>query len=143
MTPNAARRTSIAAGGLLLTAALAACGSSGPSVASGPAPSARSSPGALASGTPAGPTPPAAPAAAVTIDHFAYRVPSSVRPGATVTVTNNDQVAHTVTADQSGSLFDVTVDPGSTATFTAPDKPGSYKFHCKFHANMHGVLVVR
>lgn len=57
-------------------------------------------------------------------------------------VENRDQVAHTVTADASGSLFDVTVDPGSTASFTAPTSPGSYKFHCRFHANMHGTLVV-
>jgi plastocyanin len=37
----------------------------------------------------------------------------------------------------------VTVGPGDSATFTAPNKPGNYKFHCTFHSNMHGTLVVK
>ncbi len=78
----------------------------------------------------------------MTIEHFAYQVPQAVDPGATVTVKNLDQVAHTVTADAGDSLFDVTVDPGHTATFTAPDKPGTYPFHCNFHSTMHGALKV-
>lgn len=82
-------------------------------------------------------------AAVVTIKNFAYEVPASVQPGAMVKVTNSDQVAHTVTADQSDSLFNVTVDPGGSATFAAPSKPGSYKFHCTYHSNMHGTLVVK
>ena len=28
-------------------------------------------------------------------------------------------------------------------TFTAPAAPGSYKFHCAYHSNMHGTLVVK
>jgi plastocyanin len=28
-------------------------------------------------------------------------------------------------------------------TFTAPNKPGTYPFHCTYHSNMHGVLVVK
>lgn len=56
-------------------------------------------------------------------------------------VTNKDSVAHTVTAD-SGQAFDVTVQPGQTATFTAPATAGSYKFHCTFHSTMHGMLTV-
>lgn len=78
----------------------------------------------------------------ITIENFAYQVPRGVKAGATVMVTNLDQVAHTVTADSSNSLFNVTIDPGSTESFTAPSKPGSYPFHCTFHANMHGTLVV-
>jgi plastocyanin len=27
--------------------------------------------------------------------------------------------------------------------FTAPATPGSFAFHCKHHANMHGVLTVQ
>ncbi|MGN6608989.1 MAG: cupredoxin domain-containing protein [Jatrophihabitans sp.] len=78
----------------------------------------------------------------ITIKDFAYGVPASVRPGSVVRVTNSDQVAHTVTADQ-GSAFDAAVDPGGSATFKAPNKPGRYKFHCTYHSNMHGTLVVR
>jgi len=31
---------------------------------------------------------------------------------------------------------------GSTQTFTAPSKAGSYKFHCNIHSSMHGTLTV-
>lgn len=78
----------------------------------------------------------------ITIKDFKYTVPASVAPGAKISVKNNDQVAHTVTAD-SGKAFDDMADPGKTTTFTAPMKPGSYKFHCTFHGNMHGTLVVK
>ena len=79
----------------------------------------------------------------MTIKNFAYRVPARVSPGARVRVMNLDQITHTVTADRSDGLFNVTVDPGSSATFTAPGKPGAYKFHCNFHSDMHGTLVVK
>lgn len=80
--------------------------------------------------------------AAITIKNFAYHVDGTVMPGATVRVTNDDSTAHTVTADTSGG-FDVTVDPGTSATLTAPRAPGTYKFHCDFHSDMHGTLIVK
>lgn len=76
------------------------------------------------------------------ISSFMYAVPASVPPGATVSVMNMDGENHTVTAD-SGHAFDVKATAGGTVTFTAPSKPGSYPFHCTYHSNMHGVLVVR
>jgi plastocyanin len=81
-------------------------------------------------------------AAVIHISKFAYQTPASVSPGATVTVMNMDGEAHTLTAD-SGSAFDTKIDPGKSATFTAPMKPGTYAFHCTFHGNMHGMLVVK
>ncbi|MGN6251515.1 MAG: cupredoxin domain-containing protein [Marmoricola sp.] len=75
------------------------------------------------------------------IKDFAYSGADKVAPGATVTVRNDDSVAHTVTADSAGG-FDVTVAPGKTATFTAPSKPGDYPYHCTYHGNMHGTLTV-
>jgi plastocyanin len=36
----------------------------------------------------------------------------------------------------------VTVDPGTTTTFTAPTTPGAYKFHCNIHTYMMGTLNV-
>lgn len=78
----------------------------------------------------------------IMIQNFAYQTPTSVSPGATVGVMNMDSEAHTVTAD-SGNAFDVQATPGTTVTFTAPTKPGSYPFHCTYHANMHGVLVMK
>lgn len=78
----------------------------------------------------------------VTIKNFAYSGDSSVKPGEVVMVTNADAEAHTLTSDTSG-LFSVTVQPNGMATFHAPMKPGSYAYHCDFHSNMHGTLVVR
>lgn len=65
-----------------------------------------------------------------------------MKPGAKITITDTDGISHTVTSDQAG-LFDATVTGGGgSATMTAPTKPGTYPFHCTYHANMHGVLVV-
>jgi plastocyanin len=82
---------------------------------------------------------PAAGSGGITIANFKFSV-STVKAGSTVTVTNNDSPTHTVSADD-GS-FDVTVDAGKTATFAAPGKAGSYKFHCKIHSFMTGTLTV-
>jgi plastocyanin len=98
-------------------------------------PSAHSQVSSGTSGDSAGP--------AIIIKDFGFQGPASVAAGATVTVTNMDSQAHTVTADD-GSSFDVLIKgSGGTATFTAPTQPGSYAYHCTFHANMHGTLVVK
>ena len=79
--------------------------------------------------------------AVTTITDFAYKVPASVAPGASITIKNEDSQAHTVTSKDGG--FDVTIDPKGTATMKAPDQAGSYKFVCTFHANMASTLVVK
>lgn len=76
------------------------------------------------------------------IKKFKYTTPVSVSPGATVSVMNMDGENHTVTAD-AGNAFDDKADAGKTTTFTAPMTAGSYPFHCTYHSNMHGVLVVK
>ncbi len=75
------------------------------------------------------------------IKSFAYTGPDSVPAGASVTVMNMDNVAHTVTADD-GS-FDAVVKAGTSTTFTAPAKAGAYSYHCTYHSNMHGTLTVK
>ena len=80
---------------------------------------------------------------AITIKDFAYQAPASVAAGSTITVTNMDPQSHTVTSDD-GTSFDAAVaGNGATATFKAPSKPGTYKYHCTYHGNMHGTLVVK
>ena len=82
-------------------------------------------------------------AAAITIKDFEYGTPVTVAPGSMVAVTNTDSAGHTVTSDQ-GTAFDVPVQGhGGTATFTAPSAPGTYTYHCNYHPNMHGTLVVK
>lgn len=65
-----------------------------------------------------------------------------VKRGTKVVVTNKDGVAHTITSDNSG--FDsgelnfnesVTID---TTTLS----PGTYPYHCVYHPNMKGTIVV-
>jgi plastocyanin len=80
--------------------------------------------------------------AMLSIKDFAFQSPSSVKPGGTVMVSNSDTSTHSVTSDQAG-MFDVDVSAGGTATFTAPSKPGSYPYHCKYHGNMQATLVVK
>ena len=77
----------------------------------------------------------------IMIQNFQYTMPGSVSPGTRVSVMNMDDEAHIVTAD-TGQAFAVTVPAGKTVTFIAPSSAGSYAFHCDYHANMHGTLVV-
>ncbi len=77
----------------------------------------------------------------IDIKDFMYKGGMSVQPGQMVMVTNDDSEAHTLTSDDAG-MFAVTVQPGATQMFDAPTKPGSYAYHCDFHANMHGTLTV-
>ncbi len=80
--------------------------------------------------------------ASITINDFAYTM-ATAAPGATVTVRNTDSAPHTVTADDgTGATFDVEIAGGETASFTAPEKPGTYAYHCTFHPNMKGTLQV-
>jgi plastocyanin len=65
----------------------------------------------------------------------------TVKKGATVTWTNNDDVAHTVTAD-SGNAFDSgNMDKGKTFSHTF-NTAGTFAYHCTYHSNMHGKVVV-
>lgn len=84
-----------------------------------------------------------APAAvAITISDFTFTPPTiTVRPGAEVAVRNGAAVEHSVTADTAG-MFDEDVAANSTETFDAPATPGTYTFHCTYHPEMRGTLVV-
>jgi plastocyanin len=84
----------------------------------------------------------AAPAATgVVIEGFAFNAPA-VRPGETVSVSNDDSAPHTVTASE-GGFKTPTIGSGQQGTFTAPNAPGTYAFFCAIHPSMTGTLVVR
>jgi plastocyanin len=122
--------------------ALSGCGSSGGSSNAGSTPKSSAPKTPAASSDNSKTHAPAAAAAMITIKDFAFQGPTSVKPGTQVMVMNSDAETHSVTSDTSG-LFDVNIDADATATFTAPTKPGSYPYHCKYHSNMHGTLVVK
>ena len=119
---------------------LSGCGSPGGGPGSTPATTASaaaSSIAAVSTGSTAG----TSATVVITITNFAYQGPDSVTPGSTVTVKNEDSQAHTVTSDQAG-LFDAVVPGGGNVVFTAPTTAGSYAYHCTYHSNMHGTLIV-
>lgn len=133
---------------LLFAAVLTACGGSNQSAPSSPS-SAQASPSGQYSITSMPSTPPPGspsapqPGSQIVISNFAYTVPPSVSPGQQLTIVNNDERNHTVTADEN-NLFDIVISgSGGIENFTAPTTPGTYAFHCKYHANMHGVLTVQ
>jgi plastocyanin len=106
---------------------LAACSSSGTTVSGSTHPT---------SGSPGGG------AQTITIKNFAFSPATiTVAPGASVTVTNMDSVAHTVTS-QTGAFNTGDIQAGQSKTFTAPNKPGTYPYICTIHQFMSGSLIV-
>lgn len=85
---------------------------------------------------------PAATGATITIENMAFGEPLTVAPGTEITIANNDSAEHSVTSDTAGA-FDVEVDGHEKKTLTAPTQPGEYPFHCKYHPNMKGTLIVK
>jgi plastocyanin len=85
-------------------------------------------------------TPPTDSSPTITIKQFRY-TPLQVAPGTTITVKNLDDAEHTVTSDTK-DLFEADDVGGDPKTFKAPAKAGTYTFHCKYHASMHGSLTV-
>jgi len=65
----------------------------------------------------------------------------TVVKGATVTWTNNDSTAHTVTSDSGSELGSGNIQPGSTYTH-AFNQTGTFKYHCSIHPTMTGTVVV-
>lgn len=96
---------------------------------------------ATASGSEATSAPASASAATITIANMSFGEPTTVSPGAQITIKNDDSAEHSVTSDTAGK-FDVEVEGKKQGTLTAPTEPGEYAFHCKYHPSMHGTLIV-
>jgi plastocyanin len=77
----------------------------------------------------------------ITIRSFAFEGNLTVAPGATVTVVNADRAPHTLTAVDHSFTTPV-IQPGESATFTAPTTPGTYAITCNIHPTMSGNLTV-
>ena len=96
--------------------------------------------GSYSAGTPVAPAA-AAPGASVTIANFSFSPASlTVSAGTTVTWTNNDSTAHTVTLDD-GSAASGDIAGGATFqhTFTTA---GTFTYHCRIHPTMTATIVV-
>lgn len=90
--------------------------------------------------------------AAVDVENFAFGPETlDVNVGATITWTNQDQFAHTVTSGEPGSptedfdgdLGEVASNDNAGTTFTTTlAEAGTYSYFCRLHPNMRGTVVV-
>lgn len=128
-----------------VTVAVAACSSgndSSGSADSGVAPTSAAAPASAPGGGEAAGSEDSGPAASsgtITIQNFAFGAPLTVKPGATIKVTNIDRTAHDVASDDQGTFRTPLLNQGENATFTAPTQPGTYRFSCTVHAQMQGI----
>lgn len=80
----------------------------------------------------------------IEIKNFAFSPATlTVKPGVKITITNQDKVGHTLTADDGKSFDTGILSQDKSATITAPAQTGSYSFHCTPHPYMKGTLVVK
>jgi plastocyanin len=64
----------------------------------------------------------------------------TIAAGATITWTNKDAVAHTVTSDN--GLFDSSTISGGGTYSHMFATPGTYLYHCAFHLSMTAKVIV-
>jgi plastocyanin len=78
----------------------------------------------------------------VSIESFAFSPAHiTVKKGTTVTWTNNDSVAHTVSGDTADGPKSGNLAKGETYTFTF-NSVGTFGYHCNLHQSMHGTVTV-
>ena len=65
----------------------------------------------------------------------------SVAAGTAVTFANHGKEFHTVTSDDPGRLFDISLDVNKIASFTFA-RAGTFSYHCGVHPQMKGVIRV-
>ena len=80
--------------------------------------------------------------ASVSISNFTFNPQVlTVRAGATVTWTNQDDVPHAIVADDK-SFRSKVIDTDQSFSFTFA-KPGAYSYFCSIHPHMTGKVVVK
>ena len=67
--------------------------------------------------------------------------PIRITVGSTVTWTNDHSLAHTATAD-SGAWDTGALATGAASSPIPFNTPGTFPYHCRFHADMHGSVIV-
>ncbi len=79
---------------------------------------------------------------AVDIKNFKFIPPDlTVKAGTKLAVTNEDTAEHTLTSDD-GAFDSGDLGQGDKATITL-SKPGTFTYHCDFHAFMTGTITVK
>ena len=67
--------------------------------------------------------------------------PIRITAGSTVTWTNTSSKAHTATSD-AGAWDTGAIGTGATSSAVTFNTPGTFAYHCNFHADMHGSIIV-
>jgi len=67
--------------------------------------------------------------------------PIQVTVGSTVTWMNTTSISHTATSD-TGAWNTGTITPGGTSAATTFNTAGTFAYHCNFHPDMHGSVIV-
>jgi len=81
---------------------------------------------------------------AVAIKDFRYMPAELVMSvGSTVTWTNQDSIAHTVTAANGRDGLQSGAMSLGTSYTQAFNEPGTYDYYCEFHPRMRGTLIVK
>jgi len=79
---------------------------------------------------------------AVSIVGMTYNpTPLTVKVGTVVRWTNTDSAPHTVTSNDGITFSSPSINPGGTFNYTTIT-PGTFLYHCNFHAGMAGTLTV-
>jgi plastocyanin len=80
--------------------------------------------------------------AAVQIGNFTFKSPVvTVKPGTTITWTNDDDIPHTVVS-KDGVFKSKVLDTGDHFSFTFA-KPGQFGYFCSLHPHMTGTIIVK
>ena len=80
--------------------------------------------------------------AVVKIDNFTFLPPTlTVAPGTTVTWTNDDDIPHTVVAEDK-AFRSKALDTGDKFSFKFTT-PGEYAYFCSLHPHMIGTVIVK
>lgn len=67
--------------------------------------------------------------------------PIRITAGSSVVWTNNHDFAHTATSD-SGAWDTGSIPAGGSSGAITFNTPGTFIYHCRFHADMHGTIIV-
>ncbi len=125
--------------GLLLVLGLAACGDDDDAASTDDTVEDTAADDTTTSSTDAPEDGGAADATVVAVDFSLTSV--TVAPGASVTLDNQGEKPHTLTADDD-SFDSGRVEAGAQGTVTAPSEAGTYDYHCDIHPAMTGTLTV-
>jgi plastocyanin len=80
---------------------------------------------------------------AITIQNFSFNPNvTTITAGSTVTWTNNDSTAHTITSNDSAFTSSAVLSPGQSYSYTFTNT-GTYDYHCAIHTFMTGKIIVQ